>query len=148
KQTPLDGISLVGLIDRRMESRPKPMGFWDRPTPGILTPSKEWMASLYAAQQAGNEVDDPARLLLDAGKITQQFPENSFPGHSAWLDWPWKLHRIAKESDLKFELYNLADDPNEGKDLAGGSPERRKSMLAELEAWLRSVVRSLNGKDY
>ncbi len=148
KQPPLDGISLVDLIDRRMESRPKPMGFWDRPTPGILTPSKEWMASLYAAQQAGNEVDDPARLLLDAGKITQQFPENSFPGHSAWLDWPWKLHRIEMDSDLKFELYNLADDPNEKKDLVSGSLERLKSMLAELEAWLRSVVRSLNGKDY
>jgi hypothetical protein len=44
-QPPLDGISLVPLIDGSMASRPKPMGFWDHPTPGIGTPSKQWMPS-------------------------------------------------------------------------------------------------------
>ena len=147
-QPPLDGISLVTLLEGRMKSRPKPMGFWDHPTGGISTPSKKWMASLYEAQQAGKRVDDPSRLRLDAGKITKQYPEDSFPGHSAWLDWPWKLHRIEKKGPIKFELYNLADDPQESNDCAAAQPERAKAMKAQLEAWLRSVVRSLNGKDY
>ncbi|MBN2131418.1 MAG: sulfatase-like hydrolase/transferase [Sedimentisphaerales bacterium] len=147
-QPPLDGISLVALLEGRMKSRPKPMGFWDHPTGGISTPSKQWMASLHKAQQAGKKVDDPSRLRLDAGKITKQYPEDSFPGHSAWLDWPWKLHRIEKKGPVKFELYNLADDPQESKDCMATQPKRARVMKAELEAWLRSVVRSLNGKDY
>ena len=42
----------------------------------------------------------------------------------------------------------LADDPMEKQDLAAAQADRAKTMRAELEAWLGSVVRSLNGKDY
>jgi arylsulfatase A-like enzyme len=147
RQPPLDGISLAPLIDGRMKSRSKAMGFWDHPTPGIATPSKQWMASLYEAQKAGKEVDDPAHLFLEAGQITQQYPQDSFPGHAAWLDWPWKLHRIEKKK-VTLELYNLADDPLESHDLAASIPQRVQSMRAQLEAWLLSVVQSLNGRDY
>ncbi|MFB0525207.1 MAG: sulfatase-like hydrolase/transferase [Phycisphaerae bacterium] len=148
KQPPLDGISLVPLIDGRMKSRPKPMGFWDYPIGGIRTPSKEFMSELLAAQKSGNEVGDKSRLRLDAGQITKQYPEDAFPGHAAWLDWPWKLHRIEKKKGLKLELYNLAEDPGEKNDLAAQYSERVESMKAKLEAWQKSVVRSLNGEDY
>ncbi len=131
-----------------MKKRPEPMGFWDYPAGGISTPSKKWMASLLAAQQAGKDVDEPSRLRLDAGEIKKQYPEDSFPGHAAWLDWPWKLHRIEKRNDVTFELYNLANDPKESDDRSGQEPQRVKSMKVPLEAWLQSVVCSLNGKDY
>lgn len=147
-QPPLDGISLVPLLDGKMESRPTPMGFWDYPAGGVRTPSDQWMAELLEAQKADKE-PDPPRLDLDAGEIKRQYPEDSFPGHSAWLDWPWKLHRIeGKAAAVRLELYNLADDPNEKNDLAAGQPERVKAMRAQLEPWLLSVVRSLNGQDY
>ncbi len=147
-QPPLDGVSLVPLLDAKMDARPKPMGFWDHPTGGISTPSKQWMAELLEAQKAGKE-PVPARLDLDAGEIKRQYPEDSFPGHSAWLDWPWKLHRIeGKNGSVKLELYSLAGDPDEKQDLAGQQPERVESMRAAHEAWLLSVVRSLNGHDY
>ncbi len=148
KQPPLDGISLVPLINERMGTRPKPMGFWNHPTRGIRTPSKEWMAGLYEAQRAGKEVDDPSRLRLDAGELTKQYPEGSFPGHAACLDWPWKLHRIEKNSKVKYELYNLVADPEEGRDLTVQDATRVDLMKSQLEAWLKSVVRSLNGADY
>jgi len=148
KQPPLDGISLVPLIDGKMSSRPKAMGFWDYPIGGIRTPSKEWMSKLLEAQKAGKEIDDPFRLRLNAGKITKQYPKDTFPGHAAWLDWPWKLHRIETKKGMKLELYNLIEDPEEGKDLAAQNSERVKSMKARLEEWQRSVVRSLNGEDY
>jgi len=147
KQPPLDGISLVPLLGSKMRSRPRPMGFWDHPTPGIATPSKDWMAGLYEAQQAGKEVDDPSHQFPDAGKITKQYPEDHFPGHAAWLDWPWKLHRIEKNA-IGLELYNLADDPGERDDRSTRDPDRTRSMQAQLEAWLLGVARSLNGKDY
>ena len=148
KQPPLDGVSLAALLEGKMKSRPTPMGFWDYSIGGIRTPSKEWMASLLKAQQAGKDMDDPSRRRLDAGEITKQYPEDSFPGHSAWLDWPWKLHRIEKKGPVKFELYNLADDPEEGKDCAATNSGRTQAMKDELETWLQSVVQSLNGKDY
>jgi arylsulfatase A-like enzyme len=86
--------------------------------------------------------------VLDAGKITRQYPEDRFPGHAAWLDWPWKLHRIEKEGPARIELYNLSDDPQEGRDLATAQPDRTESMRRQLETWLSSVGRRLNGKDY
>jgi arylsulfatase A-like enzyme len=148
-QLPLDGISLTSLIDGTMTARPKPMGFWNHPTGGISTPSAKWMSELLQAQKAGNEVGDRSRLRLDAGEIATQYPQDSFPGHAAWLDWPWKLHRIQdKRQRVRLELYNLADDRGEQNNLADREADRVSSMKSELEAWLRSVVRSLNGKDY
>ena len=148
-QPPLDGISLVPLIESKMKTRPKPMGFWDHPTGGIRTPSLEWMTELLEAQKAGKESSDISRLRLDAVNITKQDPLDSFPGHAAWLDWPWKLHRIhSKKGDIKFELYNLADDPAEQNDLATQNADRVNSMKSQLESWLVSVVYSLNGRDY
>jgi hypothetical protein len=148
-QPPLDGISLVPLIENKMKTRPKPIGFWDHPTRGIKTPSQEWMSELLEVQKAGKESSETFRLRLDAGKISKQYPEDSFPGHAAWLDWPWKLHRIqGKKANVKLELYNLAEDPAEQKDLVGRDTERVNSMKSQLEAWQASVVRSLNGKDY
>lgn len=148
-QPPLDGISLVSLIDNRMQTRPKPMGFWDHPTKGISTPSLKWMSELLEVQKAGTESKETFRLRLDAGKITKQYPLDSFPGHAAWLDWPWKLHRIQiQKGDVKFELYNLENDPNEQNNLIAQNTDRVNSMKSQLQAWLTSVVNSLNGNDY
>jgi arylsulfatase A-like enzyme len=150
KQPPLDGISLVPLLHGNMKDRPKPMGFWNYPAPGLLTPSKQWMEELYADQQAGREPVDPVRLFTDAGQIKTKVPLNQFPGHSAWLDNSWKLHRIEDKKDhsVKWELYNLAADPKEANDLAKKEPQRAAAMQKQLEAWLRSVAASLNGADY
>ena len=76
-----------------------------------------------------------------------QFAETTAQGHAAWNDWPWKLHRINGD---KFELYNLEDDPMESRDHADNPRHRQRfaKMRKELDAWMRSVIRSLNGKDY
>ncbi len=148
-QPPLDGISLTGLIDGKMKTRPKPMGFWDYPERGISTPSEKWMSELFEAQKAGDETGDKSRLRLDAGKIVKEYPEDTYPGHSAWTDWPWKLHRIQdKKAKVKWELYNLADDAGEQNNLLARHGDRVKSMKFQLECWLTSVDRSLNGKYY
>ncbi len=148
-QASLDGISLKPLIEDGMASRGQGMGFWDYPIGGIGTPSAKWMAELLAAQQAGAEPDDPEKLRLDAAEITQQYSKDEFPGHAAWIDGDWKLHQItAKNGKVTLELYNLAEDREEANDLADAEPKRVKRMKADQEAWLRSVVDSLNGEDY
>jgi arylsulfatase A-like enzyme len=133
-----------------MKSRSEPMGFWHFPEGGVVTPSKKLMAELFELQSTGADVTDPVRLRFEASDITKQYPEDSFPGHAAWLNWPWKLHRIEdkKTKNVKFELYNLAEDPMEENDLADKLQTRLENMKPQLQKWQLSVIRSLNGKDY
>lgn len=146
----LDGTSLVPLIEGPAGTRRKPIGFWNYPTLGISVPAKPRMEDLYASQRAGREPEDPLRLYPDAAKIREQLPLDRFPGHAAWLDSPWKLHRMEdpKSGTLSWELYNLDADPKEGEDLYAREPGRSSAMRAALEEWLRSVARSHNGEDY
>ncbi len=148
-QPVLDGISLLPLIEGKMDRRPKPMGFWDYPKPGISTPSAKWMGDLLKAQQAGGDLAPHPSSQNAAGLPAPAYPTDHFPGHSAWIDGDWKLHRIEnKQGKVKWELYNLAKDPNEETDLADQEPSRLKQMKQGLEDWLKSVIQSLNGEDY
>jgi arylsulfatase A-like enzyme len=150
KQPPLDGVNLLPILEGTEKKRAQPIGFWDNGAKGISTPSKAWMEDLLAAQARGEEPNDPVRVRLDAGDIGEPVPLNKFPGHAAWLDWPWKLHRIEnkKTGDVSWELYDLSADPNESRVLYAEQPERVPQMQAALEAWLENVARSLNGEDY
>jgi arylsulfatase A-like enzyme len=150
RQPPLDGVSLVPLLDGKAKSRAKPIGFWDYPAPGAGVPAKQWMDELLAEQKAGREPSDPKKLFSDAGKLDKKYPLDKFPGHSAWLDGTWKLHRIenAKSDGVKWELYDLASDPKESRNVLANEPQRAEKMKKELTAWLVSVARSLNGEDY
>jgi hypothetical protein len=144
----LDGISLVPLLGGAMRARPAPMGFWQFPGVGRRVPSAQWMGELLEAQRSGKDLGIAERLCMDAGVIAKQYPENEFPGHAAWLDWPWKLHRIQNESQsVGFELYDLAHDPNETTNVAADHPDQVARMKAGLASWLSSVVQSLNGRD-
>lgn len=146
----LDGVNLLPLLEGKEESRAKPIGFWNYPAKGIKVASKEWMNELLAAQAEGKEIDAPERLALDAAKIGPAVPLNRFPGHSAWLEGNWKLHRIEdpKTNHITWELYDLAADPDESRALLSEQPERVPAMQHALEGWLESVAHSLNGDDY
>lgn len=150
KTPPLDGVSLLPLLKGEARKRSRPIGFWDIGAKGIGTPSDTWMRELMEAQKKGEEPSDPLRLAADAGKIGDPVPLNKFPGHAAWLDWPWKLHRIEdkKTGDVEWELYDLSADPEESRVLFAEQPERVPHMQEALENWLESVARSLNGEDY
>ena len=150
KQPPLDGIDIMPLLTGEEQKRSRPIGFWESGNKGISTPSKVWMDELLAAQTKGEEPNDPARILPDAAKVGEPVSLSEFPGHAAWLDWPWKLHRIEskKSHEVTWELYNLISDPDESTVLLAEQPERVPEMQKNLEDWLESVARSLNGEDY
>ncbi len=48
----------------------------------------------------------------------------------------------------KTELFDIAADPLEKRDLAADEPKTTAKMKARLEAWQASVERSLAGRDY
>jgi arylsulfatase A-like enzyme len=149
KQPVLDGVSLVPLIDDQAIARGQPMGFWDYTIGGISTPSAKWMGDLLKAQQAGGDLPPHESSQRAAQLPSPPHPLGKYPGHAAWIDGDWKLHRIEKkQAGVSFQLYDLATDPQEKNDLAPTEGERVERMRADLEAWLASVVRSLNGEDY
>ena len=104
---PLDGVSLLPLIDGEMKQRPHPMGFW---------------------QFAG-----------DVKKLT------SNSGPSAWNDNQYKL---VKSKPGVWELYDIAAERTETKNLAAEHPEVVERMKTALEQWQQSVISSYNGSDY
>ncbi len=146
---PLDGISLRLLLEGEEEVRSQGMGFWQYPEPGIKTPTAVWMSELLEAQKSGSMAGDSTRLRMDAGDISKLYPVDTLPGHAAWLDWPWKLHRIAqKDGSINWELYKLDQDSMETENLSNLHPDRFSSMPNALESWQKSVVHSMNGGDY
>ncbi len=144
---PLDGMDVSDIIAGKVNQRSKPMGFWHQFQGGQGTWSDRIQKAIMEKQQAGAPTPhDPPRMRKDVDDFPQ-FPEDRSAGHAAWNDWPWKLHRI---NGKKFELYHLVDDPMEKSDLST-DPEHRERferMKKELDGWMRSVVRSINGKDY
>ena len=124
------------------------MGFWHYAAKGVRTTGVDMMKVMFDAQENGKDISDDLYLRMDAGKITGQHPEYTFPGHAAWLDWPWKLHRIEREGGIRFELYSIAADSMETTNLADQHRKRVQFMRDELEQWQLSVIRSLNGEDY
>ena len=143
----LDGIDVSDIIAGTTRKRSKPMGFWHNIQGGQLTYSDNFLKAIMNKQQAGAPLPhNPQRMRKDVDEFPQ-FPEDKAKGHAAWNDWPWKLHRINGE---RFELYNLTEDPMETTDLSKDPDHTRRfeQMKKELDGWMRSVVRSLNGKDY
>ena len=150
KQPILDGLSLVPLIEGKGATRSKPLGFWNASRAGISTPSAKWMKELLEAQASGGDLK-PDDSSLNAAKLPNPtHPLNSFPGHAAWISGDWKLHRIQSKDAKKanYELYDLANDRKEEKNILARESGRARQMQDELEGWLQSVVRSLNGEDY
>ena len=49
----------------------------------------------------------------------------------------WKLIRFYE--DGREELYDLARDLSEARDLAGSNPDKRREISARLDAWLKEV---------
>jgi arylsulfatase len=148
-QPVLDGISILPLIDGKMEPRAKPMGFWYPPMKGQLVSSPKLLEELAQEQESGEVAPASERAPRQTGLRGEEYDLDSLPGPAAWLDGDYKLHRIADEDgSAEYFLYNIAADPAETTDIATDHTERVGRMKEELETWQRSVLDSLNFADY
>src|SRR5690606_10262909 len=129
---PLDGQSLVGLLEDKMTKRERPLGFWDAGIAGFGTPSDRILSYVGQQQSAGEPIpeDHAAHGLRPASLDYWKEPAGSFPGHAAWLDEGWKLHRIQdkKSGRVRWELYNLNEDDKETTDLSQKEADRTARM--------------------
>jgi arylsulfatase A-like enzyme len=152
---PLDGINLLPLMEGKTRERKQPLGFWNYPNKGKGMTSSKILQELEKADPEGTGAGLPPLSADEREAFATKYPTDEFPGHAAWLDGKYKLHRQglgtqgpAKPGTGKFELYDLQADAAESNDLAKSEPERVKRMSAALESWQRSVLNSLNGGDY
>jgi len=78
--------------------------------------------------------------VIRGGKLPERAIGFDHQGARALRRGDWKLvwgKRMPHE--IRYELYNLAEDRCETNDLANKFPERRDAMIAEWEAWARRV---------
>ncbi|QDU38818.1 Arylsulfatase [Maioricimonas rarisocia] len=147
-QPPLDGLSLVSLLDGQMESRPKPMGFWRHPTGGMPVRSREILLAMQMEQAGDGPAGEP-HPRTPVSRMEEEHSPDDLQGHAAWLDGDWKLHRIPdRKNGFRYELYNLVEDAAEKTDVSDQEPERLARMKQALAEWQASVIASLNGEDY
>jgi arylsulfatase A-like enzyme len=143
----LDGIDLSSVMTGGAGPRGRSIGFWSGFGNGDLCHSDTELKALMEKQQAGEPLPEDTQCLRITSNQQTPVPEDTATGHAAWNDWPWKLHRI---NGTGYELYHLENDPMETNNLAQQPEhkERVQRMQKELDAWMRSVMRSHNGMDY
>ena len=149
-QPRLDGISLAPLLRGEKQVRKQPMGFWTYHNRGYGRHARRMLEALRQEQLDGNQ--QPA---APEGQIGHFHPADNLPGHSAWIEGDYKLHRIPVKKNatqFNYELYHLVNDPKESNNLLNKDKSRLAKrfgrMKADLVTWQQSVINSLNGRDY
>lgn len=141
---PLDGISLLPLLEDRIAERPHPLAFWDYPKPETKgMKSDQIVQELKALIDSGEDGEINEGILHTADQPWDELDD--YPGWAVWMDNAWKLHRLPNQ---RFQLYNLERDPGEQNDVSESQPEVVERMRVALRAWEDSVVRSVRGADY
>lgn len=144
---PLDGQSLVPLIEGRMEKRASPIVFWN----------------FEAGREAGNPELKPwipqnlqegttPLVKLMGGRLTRNFRnlrhptirESDYAGPRAILDNRYKL----VVAGTRPELFDVRKDPAEKNNLFETHPEVAQQLSRQLRDWQTSVLTSLTGADY
>lgn len=139
---PQDGLDLTPLIlDGSMEERPAPIGFWRyNREPEAKNP--RWLPE-ELTRGTTPTTRNPG---IDFVNFRHPVAKTSdFGGVAAWME---NRHKLVRQGNQPPELYDLLADPYEQIDLAADQPGRVRVMLESLEAWQRSVERSLTGADY
>jgi len=147
-QPVLDGESLAPLLRGERQVRKNPLGFWVAPSKGRGMKSTDLLRA-YAQELAGEKVANPYTKDENAAEIAGNYPHENPPGHAAIMEGVYKLHRIPKKNgDPNYQLFNIAADPAEKKDLLAEQPQVAARLKAALAKWQELVINSINGKDY
>ena len=136
--------------------------------PGVIEPGRVSDAvtvtsDILPTVCAAANVDPPARPLDGVNLLplfTGEAPDRERPGplgfrqrdRAAWLDGSLKLltqdRTAAAKNPGRWELYDLAADPAESRDLSAARPGVVSRMAAEFDDWSASVDAGAAGADY
>jgi len=109
---PLDGISIMPLIDGRMKERPKPIGFWHPEGDGVMGNLSVWMDNRYKLHRLPGETYELYDLTSDPSEK-----------HNSAAQHPEIVNRMKAELEA---WRGSVKKSNEGNDYPGGLPANRK----------------------
>ena len=124
-----------------------------------VTVTSDILPTLCAACGVAPPADRPLDGVNLLPLLTGEVPDWTRPGPlgfrqnraAAWLDGALKLltrDRTAEGRPVRWELYDLAADPGETRDLAADRPADVSRMAAAFADWSASVDASAAGADY
>lgn len=105
---PIDGISILPLIDGQMKERPKPIGFWHPGDDGVFGNLSVWMDNRYKLHRLHGEKYELYDLVADLSEKTDIAAQN-----------PEIVNRMKAELDAWRDSVKKS---NEGNDYPGGLP--------------------------
>ncbi len=152
-ERPMDGVSLKPLLTGMgMEKRPSSIGFWSynyKPEQEneawIADPSLTGMITMTEREKAKKARQGASYRPGCFMNFKHPHPKtDNFGGAATWMNNRFKLI----QTDKGDELYDIAADPKETRDVAALNPEVVETMKKELTLWQQSVERSLSGADY
>jgi arylsulfatase A-like enzyme len=144
---PLDGMSLKPLLEGSLEVRSKPMAFWN------FAIDRKRLGGPYIESEMQKGTTPLAKLAKDGATRNfenyrfQDIREQDYAGPRAIVENGFKLV-IDGTGKPKKELFNLATDPSESKNLIGDQTDLAKRLEQTLRQWQTSVLESLQGMDY
>lgn len=118
-QAPVDGISLVPLLEGKLTERPKPLGFmlWNGKN------EKGFAETDFVADTQGVWIDGKYKLIVGQGKKREKNPDG-------------------------IRLFDIYADPAEKTNLAEKLPDVVQRMQMALDDWRRDVRASYDGRDF
>lgn len=142
---PLDGISLVPLLEGKMKERPSPICFWQ------FNAGRESQNKPYIKAELQKGTTPLVKRL--GGLLTRNFKnyhhpkivEQDYLGSRTIVGNRYKL---VINGEKKRELFDLRKDLGETKNLIQEHPEVAKKLEQELRTWQSSVLKSLTEADY
>lgn len=142
-----------GIRVPTMISWPDNIPAGDLTTPGITMDIYPTLVELAGIEMNADQTIDGVSLVsalqgeADA-KINQRvlgwhYPHPHSSGHtpsSSLRDGDWKV--LWRSDKDQYELYNLANDISESKDLSGDNPEKLDELKNKLQNWLKSTTQT------
>jgi arylsulfatase A-like enzyme len=131
---PIDGVSLLPLIEGKMTKRPGPICFESEDALAVID-------NRYKLVKPGRaDLEQQAYLPgMGTGRI----------GSIEYAEWWFKINGSwPVEGDGDFLLFDLIEDPYETKDLAAQKPDVVEKLKVILENWRESCRKSYAGEDY
>ena len=143
---PLDGLSLVPVLDGYMTERPDPICFWRYRT-SLETGSDYIDAELQKGTTPLVKLLRGIRTRNFQNKHHPTIEEEHYMGARAILDNRYKLVVDGQEGSGR-ELFDVRNDPGETRNLVNQENELSEQLAKQLRGWQGSVLNSLTGADY
>jgi arylsulfatase A-like enzyme len=150
-QRPIDGISLVPVIQNPQKEREQPLCFWKFNINKVFGDSVQ----NYINHELQVGTTPLAKKMGDIytrnfnNYVYENISQSDFGGERTILSGKYKLILDSESPKANgIELYDVLNDRTETKNISSEHPDKVKEMSEELRKWQQSVLNSLTGADY